>query len=622
MMNKGGACVMATSGGSASPTSSSGAPSSSSIMAETDEKDMFMPSQLIQNGLANNQLMSMILQQQSNQADSNIADAGHNNSGAEKNIIELLMSGNADLMKFATQFAQQAKSVDQEPEEQRESSPSPPPAVSLNSTLASMVFPTTSTATECSAASTTSSVDSAPSTVIVNGHSNSQSNTDDDDVTQQPSAKKQRTGDETPLTPTSNNQLMQSLLAQMGLSNPLHQQNQKQMKDESMMFSGLFPQGLAGIPLMFQSPLHQQFAGMQDFEPLSALSTPNKGSGVKRQYSSNNKNFCDICNKEVCNKYFLRTHMLKMHGIVIDENKTVIANIDTSIKEREGELTFRCDTCRTMFKTRNQLRQHRQDVHGVLPLSTPRNNPNKSSVPTTPNGANNNSGPNSASMSEEKCALCDKRVSPSMMMLHMAQDHFGAAAANGDLNQMMAILGQRNQSTEEKMSSNLLECTDCSYKTRDPKNLDLHMERHIKMSEAKGRGDEDEDVALQLTTEAALQMVVQNQNQYDGDSTAAALNLTFKNDGTKKEIEEEKATGNHERNSHTSGSISPSGSIPEGFGKNIGEKAFPTQSFLIKCNDDSGEFLTEFLAQLPVRSVIDGPRQLVFNLHPAPPTTS
>lgn len=116
MMNKGGACVMATSGGSASPTSSSGAPSSSSIMAETDEKDMFMPSQLIQNGLANNQLMSMILQQQSNQADSNIADAGHNNSGAEKNIIELLMSGNADLMKFATQFAQQAKSVSCQPD--------------------------------------------------------------------------------------------------------------------------------------------------------------------------------------------------------------------------------------------------------------------------------------------------------------------------------------------------------------------------------------------------------------------------------------------------------------------------------------------------------------------------
>lgn len=33
--------------------------------------------------------------------------------------------------------------------------------------------------------------------------------------------------------------------------------------------------------------------------------------------------------------------MLKMHGIVIDENKTVIANIDTLEKERMGTLSFR-----------------------------------------------------------------------------------------------------------------------------------------------------------------------------------------------------------------------------------------------------------------------------------------
>lgn len=85
----------------------------------------------------------------------------------------------------------------------------------------------------------------------------------------------------------------------------------------------------------------------------------------KRNYSSAGKNYCDVCNKEVCNKYFLRTHMLKvrrerrgregegggetgdghyglqMHGIVIDENKPVIANIDTRERERTGELTFR-----------------------------------------------------------------------------------------------------------------------------------------------------------------------------------------------------------------------------------------------------------------------------------------
>lgn len=86
-----------------------------------------------------------------------------------------------------------------------------------------------------------------------------------------------------------------------------------------------------------------------------------KAPPPKRNYSSAGKNYCDVCNKEVCNKYFLRTHMLKvrregkeegggagdgydglqMHGIVIDENKPVIANIDTRERERTGELTFR-----------------------------------------------------------------------------------------------------------------------------------------------------------------------------------------------------------------------------------------------------------------------------------------
>ena len=36
--------------------------------------------------------------------------------------------------------------------------------------------------------------------------------------------------------------------------------------------------------------------------------------------------------------------MLKMHNIVIDENKPVIANIDTAEKERSGSISFRWAT--------------------------------------------------------------------------------------------------------------------------------------------------------------------------------------------------------------------------------------------------------------------------------------
>lgn len=85
------------------------------------------------------------------------------------------------------------------------------------------------------------------------------------------------------------------------------------------------------------------------------------------------KNFCDICNKELCNKYFLRTHMLKMHGIVIDENKTVIGNINTLDKEMHGQLLFRCDVCNKELGTRQQLKIHKHSVHSITSTS-PTNN--------------------------------------------------------------------------------------------------------------------------------------------------------------------------------------------------------------------------------------------------------
>uniref|UniRef100_A0A915PIQ1 C2H2-type domain-containing protein n=1 Tax=Setaria digitata TaxID=48799 RepID=A0A915PIQ1_9BILA len=93
----------------------------------------------------------------------------------------------------------------------------------------------------------------------------------------------------------------------------------------------------------------------------------------KKQYTTTGKNYCDVCNKEVCNKYFLRTHMLKMHGIVIDEHKTIIANIDTLEKEKSGTIAFRCDICNTnVGQTRESLKHHKQEVHNVVSLPTSR----------------------------------------------------------------------------------------------------------------------------------------------------------------------------------------------------------------------------------------------------------
>ncbi|CAB3411043.1 unnamed protein product [Caenorhabditis bovis] len=634
-MSKG---AMVTSGGSASPSllASSGAPSSSSIANEgrmrcdgggDEEKEA------LNGGGANPWLSLLLQQQQQQQQNSQKNEVMDIMQHANPQILELLaQNGNVDFTQLVGQLAGRRNAADE--------------ASARDGSISPKMVASTS---------------------------------DDGEV---PPAKKTKITDEPttttsqPQQPAAENSLIKSafdnlLLAQMSSLTsqlPQHQQQQQQQQaskaDESAadepssfkchecdkefenvafleqhklaqhtnlmaqrLFGGLFPSSISGLPLMFQSPLHQQFTGMQDFDsPLSSISTP-KIAGVKRQYSSNGKNYCDLCNKEVCNKYFLRTHMLKMHRIVIDENKTVIANIDTLEGERMGGLSFRCDTCFTEFKSRNQLRQHKQDVHGVMPLSTPRS-ANKASVPSTPTST--------SAPIDEKCQLCDKRVPTIMMSLHIQQEHLSGGQIGEmapDLSQIMAVLnqatrGQSNDSDENAAIStskaddpNILKCTRCQYTTWEAKNLEMHQERHEPMNDVKRRGsDDDEDDAMKLTKEAALKMVVRN--QFDTSDGADALNLTI-HKSMKKDQEEEKSGGaQHERNSHTSGSISPSGeSLPEGFGKPINsEKSFPLQTFIVRSNDEKGAFLGEFLIQIPVRNMVDGPRRMVFDLLPTGPS--
>jgi hypothetical protein len=91
-------------------------------------------------------------------------------------------------------------------------------------------------------------------------------------------------------------------------------------QQQSHQQQGIMANQQNGNPLAAVHHHHHHLGGAQS----SALQhLQHKPTPPKRQYQSTSKNFCDLCNKEVCNKYFLRTHMLKMHNIVIDENKVV-----------------------------------------------------------------------------------------------------------------------------------------------------------------------------------------------------------------------------------------------------------------------------------------------------------
>ncbi|CAL4179334.1 unnamed protein product, partial [Meganyctiphanes norvegica] len=98
--------------------------------------------------------------------------------------------------------------------------------------------------------------------------------------------------------------------------------------------------------------------------------------------------YCELCQKEFCNKYFLKRHKSKIHGIIID---VVTKPKDPSTHQRvapdrpEGW----CDACRKDVGGRNQLNAHKMQVHGphiVNPLQPPLNpHLQQNKIPGLPN---------------------------------------------------------------------------------------------------------------------------------------------------------------------------------------------------------------------------------------------
>ncbi|XP_053973754.1 uncharacterized protein LOC128873851 [Hylaeus volcanicus] len=67
--------------------------------------------------------------------------------------------------------------------------------------------------------------------------------------------------------------------------------------------------------------------------------------------------YCEICNKELCNKYFMKTHMQRMHGIEI-ENGAQIGGVI-------------CNICNKELCSKYFLRVHKHNTHGIVDENTP-----------------------------------------------------------------------------------------------------------------------------------------------------------------------------------------------------------------------------------------------------------
>ncbi|VVC30392.1 Zinc finger C2H2-type [Cinara cedri] len=98
-------------------------------------------------------------------------------------------------------------------------------------------------------------------------------------------------------------------------------------------------------------------ASPADDDEQLGLPLPYFGSPGETQHYAIFSSFCKICNKELCNKYFMKTHMRRMHGI--------------SIKIGNNIGGVMCDICNKELCSKYFLRVHKQNSHGVVDAGGP-----------------------------------------------------------------------------------------------------------------------------------------------------------------------------------------------------------------------------------------------------------
>lgn len=138
--------------------------------------------------------------------------------------------------------------------------------------------------------------------------------------------------------------------------------------------------------------------------------------------------YCEICNKELCNKYFMKTHMQRMHGIEI-ENGAQIGGVV-------------CNICNKELCSKYFLRVHKHNTHGIVEEGSGGITSRQSNLELDPQASINNEMPNTsdavalkpADISDmgnryfshftEVCTICNRRFrSTKWLKAHLLGDH-------------------------------------------------------------------------------------------------------------------------------------------------------------------------------------------------------
>ncbi|CAG0879803.1 unnamed protein product [Cyprideis torosa] len=206
-----------------------------------------------------------------------------------------------------------------------------------------------------------------------------------------------------------------------------------------------------GVPSAFVSPLKMQAINGDDMSLRDAARLESSiAQGIplipkiepRKSTWSSSRSYCEICNKELCNKYFMRTHMQKMHGINI-ENGSNIAGVT-------------CDICKKELSSKYFLRVHKQHTHGII----------EENKEGSPGSSDSESTEAPGFSSHEGCTICGTSfISTDLLKAHLIGEHGEEGRSKW-------------QEIEDALEASGIRCKQCSRPFMDQVALHVHMIKH------------------------------------------------------------------------------------------------------------------------------------------------
>jgi hypothetical protein len=408
-----------------------------------------------------------------------------------------------------------------------------------------------------------------------------------------------------------------------------------------------------GMPPITPPPLREGFI-TPDRKVTNMLSQPSTPTQVDRKQPSQmfqmtpTSSYCEICNKELCNKYFMKTHMQRMHGIEI-ENGAQIGGVV-------------CNICNKELCSKYFLRVHKHNTHGIVEDGSPQQRPGSESIDSD-NGFQMDLKPGEVSDQSnryfshftEVCPLCSRRFrSAKWLKAHLMGDHGkagvdklneietklgpikapspGLKIPNGGYNLASPELmiktslgglfsGENSMATSPSGSQNPMkgyQCSFCSFSTPILAILFIHERSHQASNSAMNLVQNKSESAVSLAKE-----LTHSQELTPGISSPSSTPASTPIPSTPQESNSGKTEMNNLMDNFPVMHSRPSVGLPQESGPLVMQSFLMEESMLSKSlvngktgTNDNYKFIPSMVI-LPVRERVSSPITVSFTLTPA-----